>query len=80
METKEEHEEFALRGEEVVGFVKRLVQEGSARRVSIKDRDGNVLADFPLTYGVAGALLAPSLAGLGAIAALLGECTIAIVR
>ena len=73
-------EEFQLRGEQVVAKIKELVHEGNIRRVAIKNEEGRVLIDIPLTFGVVGALLAPQLAALGAIAALLTQCTIVIEK
>jgi len=73
-------EEFQLKGEEVVAKVKELVHEGNVRKVMISDSDGKVLLEIPLTVGVVGALLLPTLAALGAVAALLTDCTITVVR
>jgi Domain of unknown function (DUF4342) len=73
-------ETFRVSGEEVVSRVKELIREGNVRRIIIKDRDGRVVAEFPLTVGVVGAVLAPVLAALGAVAALLTECTITIIK
>ncbi len=71
-------EEFRVNGEELLGKIKSLVHEGNIRRIIIKDKDGTVLMELPLTFGVVGALLAPSLAAVGAIAALLTEATIVV--
>jgi hypothetical protein len=79
-EAKPPIEEFQLKGEEVVAKVKELVHEGNVRRVIISDSDGKVLLEIPLTFGVVGALLLPTLAALGAVAALLTDCTITVVR
>ncbi|MFH1601410.1 MAG: DUF4342 domain-containing protein [Candidatus Shapirobacteria bacterium] len=73
-------ETFRVNGEELVKKVKELVKEGNVRKVTISDKKGNELLSFPLTIGVVGTLLAPVLAGLGAIAALIGECTISVER
>jgi hypothetical protein len=73
-------EEFKVKGEELLGRVKEIVQEGNVRRITIKDKDGKVIAAFPLTFGVVGAVLAPALAAVGAIAALVTECTISVER
>jgi hypothetical protein len=58
---------------------KALLHEGNVRRVIIK-QDGRAIAEFPLTVGVVGAALAPPLAAVGAIAALVAECTIEVER
>jgi hypothetical protein len=71
-------EEFQVRGEAIVEKVKELVHEGNIRRVLIKDSDGKTLLDIPLTLGVLGALVAPQLAALGALAALVSDATIVV--
>ena len=76
----ENREEMKIKGENLVKKVKDLVKEGNVRRISIKDKEGKVIAEFPLTIGVVGTVFAPALAAVGAIAALLTECTIAIER
>lgn len=73
-------DEFQLKGEEVVAKVKELVREGNVRRIMVSDADGKTLVEIPLTVGVVGALLLPALAALGAVAALLTDCTITVVR
>lgn len=74
------HEEFKVTGDDIVKTVKRLIQEGNVRRISIKNKDGQSLVEIPLTVGVVGAALAPVLAAVGAIAALVTDCTIAVER
>jgi hypothetical protein len=71
-------EEFRVRGEAIVEKVKELVHEGNIRRVMIIDGDGKTLVDIPLTLGVLGALVAPQLAALGALAALVSDATIVV--
>lgn len=73
-------EEFNVKGEDVVKKVKELVKEGNIRRVSIKDKKGKTIAEFPLTVGVVGAVFAAPLAAIGAVAALVSECTISVER
>ena len=73
-------EEFRASGDELLAKVKELVREGNVRRVVIKNDAGKVLIDLPLTVGVVGAIVAPQAAAVGAIAALLGHCTILIER
>jgi Domain of unknown function (DUF4342) len=74
-----EHEEWQVRGEELVATVKKLFHEGNVRRLIIK-HEGQTALEIPLTVGVAGTLLAPWLAALGAMGALLTHCTIEVVR
>jgi hypothetical protein len=74
-----EHEEWQVTGEELVATVKKLFHEGNVRRIIIK-HEGQPALEIPLTVGVVGALLAPWLAALGAMGALLTQCTIEVVR
>jgi hypothetical protein len=73
-------EEFKVSGEEVVKKVKQLIKEGNIRRITIKNSKGKTLLEFPLTVGVVGAAILPTLAAVGAIAALLTNCTIAVEK
>jgi hypothetical protein len=72
-------ENLSVAGDQLVGRVKDLVQEGNVRRIIIKHDDRTIL-EFPLTLGVVGALIAPQLAALGAIAALLARASITVER
>ena len=80
MSEDQRKEEIRLQGENVVRKVKDLIREGNVRRISIRDKDDKTIAEFPLTVGVVGALVAPALAAIGAIAAMMTECTISIDR
>jgi hypothetical protein len=73
-------EEFSVNGEQLLAKVKELLREGNIRRVIIKDKSGKVLVEFPLTIGVVGAVLAPTLAAIGAVAALVTEATIVVEK
>ena len=77
-------EEVEISGATLVETVKKLVAEGNVRRLIIKKPDGESLLEIPLTAGVAigGAmvLIAPVLAAIGALAALLTKVKIVIVR
>jgi hypothetical protein len=73
-------EEFKVNGEELLARVKNLIHEGNIRRIIIKDKDGKTVMEIPLTIGVVGALLAPTLAAIGAIAALVTEATIVVEK
>ena len=79
-EKKPRIEEFEVNGDKIVETVKRLVHEGNIRRITIKDAEGVSLIEIPLTFGVVGALLAPVLAAVGALAALVAKCTIVVER
>ena len=78
MATKKE--EFTISGDKIVEKVKEVIKEGSARRIIIKNEKREVVAEFPLTAGAVGVLIAPALAALGAIAALLTKCTLVVER
>lgn len=78
-EGKTVREEFRISGEQLLKKVKELVHEGNIRRVIVKQDDRTIL-EIPLTLGVAGILLAPTLAALGAVAALVTECTIIVEK
>jgi hypothetical protein len=73
-------ETFSINGEQLVAKVKELIKEGNVRKITIKDKTGKEVASFPLTFGVVGALIAPVLAAVGALAALIGECSITVER
>lgn len=73
-------EEFKVEGEKIVSKIKELLHEGNIRKVIIKDKDGRTLLEIPVTLGVVGVLIAPQLAALGAIAALLTEATILVEK
>lgn len=73
-------EEFKINGEQLVGKVKQLVKEGNVRRIIIKNKEDKVLVELPLTIGVVGAIFAPALAAVGAVAALVTECTVVVER
>ena len=73
-------EEFSVNGDQVAEKVKRLIGEGNIRRVIIKNEKGESIMEFPVTAGVVGALLLPTLAALGAAVALMTQCTIAVER
>ncbi len=77
---KKTEETFQVRGEQLLSKVKELAKEGNVRKIIIKDKKGKVLAEFPLTVGVIGAVIAPVLAAVGAIAALVTECSITVQR
>jgi uncharacterized protein DUF4342 len=72
-------ESIKTESENVVEKLKQLIHEGNVRRVVIQHQ-GRTVAEFPLTAGVVGAVLAPVLAAIGAIVALLKDCTIQVER
>lgn len=78
--TETRTEEHKVRGENLVGKVKELIHEGNVRRISIRNDDGKELIEIPLTIGVVGTLLLPAWAAIGAIAALVTNCSIVVER
>lgn len=73
-------ETFEVKGEDLLKKIKDLINEGNVRRIIIKDKDQKVIMEVPLTIGVVGAVLAPALAAIGAVAALVTECSITVER
>lgn len=71
-------EEFSVNGDDLLKKVKEIIAEGNVRRITVRDKNGKNLVELPLTIGVVGAVLAPVLAAVGAIAALVTECTILV--
>ena len=72
-------ETIKVQGEHLMEQVRRLVHEGNVRRVVVKQGD-KTIAEFPLTIGVVGAAIAPPLAAIGALAALLTDCSVELER
>lgn len=79
-EAQEPKEEFKVSGDQLIAKVKQLIKEGNVRRIIIKDKEGKVLVELPVTIGLVGAVFAPVLAAVGAIAALVTECSIVVIR
>jgi hypothetical protein len=73
-------EEFKVEGEKLIGKIKDLLHEGNIRRIIIKDKEGKTVMEIPMTLGVVGVLIAPQLAAIGAIAALITEATIVVEK
>lgn len=73
-------ESYKVNGEDLLKKIKELIKESNVRRISISNKEGKTLVVLPLTIGVVGAVLAPILAAVGAIAALVTECTISVER
>jgi hypothetical protein len=73
-------EEFRVEGERLISKIKELFHEGNIRRVIIKDKEGKTIMEIPMTLGVVGVLIAPQLAAIGAIAALLTEATVVVEK
>jgi Domain of unknown function (DUF4342) len=73
-------EELKVKGDALVGKVKELVHEGNVRRIIIKDADGKTVIEVPLTLGIFGAAVAPTVAAVGAVAAIAADYSIVVER
>jgi hypothetical protein len=78
--SKSTSEEFSINADELVTRVKHLVHEGNVTRIIVRDEQGKLLLELPVTAGLIGAVLAPWLAALGAIAALVARCKVTVER
>jgi hypothetical protein len=79
MQAQTRMETIKVEGSQLLDKVKQLLHEGNVRHIAIK-QDGRTIVEFPLTVGVVGVVLAPVLAAVGALAALLAECSIEVER
>ena len=79
MSMKSTWESFKVEGNELLDRVTKIIAEGNARSIVIK-QEGRKVAEFPLTVGLVGAVFAPVLAAVGALAAVLSKCTIEVER
>lgn len=73
-------EEFKVSGNDIIRKIKELINEGNIRKITIKNKDSKVIAEFPLTFGLVGTVIAPVLAAVGTIVALASECTISVQK
>jgi len=76
----EQSEQFKINGQELLKKLKELIKEGNVQRVIIKDEKGKVMMEIPVTFAAVGTIVAPILAAVGALAALLNKCTIEVIR
>ena len=79
-EEKVRTEEFSVNGEDLLSKIKEIIHEGNIRRIIIKKKGGDTVMEIPMTLGVVGALIAPQLAAIGAIAALVTEATVVVEK
>jgi len=77
---QESKEQFKVSGEEILKKVKELIKEGNIRRIIIKNEKGKIIMEIPVSFAVVGAVFAPILAAVGALAALLSKATIEVER
>jgi len=75
-----QNDKFKVSGEEILKKVKELIKEGNVRRIIIKNEKGKIMMEIPVTFAVVGAVFAPMLAAVGALAALLTKATIEVER
>jgi hypothetical protein len=73
-------EEVQVLGRDLVDKVKSLIHEGNVRRIIVKDEHGNTFVEIPVTVAAVGAILAPVLAAVGAISALVAKFKVVVVR
>ncbi len=79
-EEKVETKEYRVAGDSLVSKIKDLIHQGNIRRIIIKNDEGKVLIEIPLTVGVVGAVLLPVWAAIGAIAALAANLTVVVEK
>jgi hypothetical protein len=79
-QNKSQNEEYKLSGSDLVKKVKEVIEKGNARRIIIKNEDGVSILEIPVTLGVVGMLLAPYLAAVGAVAAVVTSCSLEVVK
>ena len=72
--------EFKVKGEDLLRKIREIIEEGNVNRIIIKDDAGKIYLEIPVTLGVIGALIAPVLAAVGALAALAADFTIEVIR
>ncbi len=73
-------EEIKVSGQQLVETVKKLVHEANIRKITIKNEKGEILFELPMTATAVGVILLPVLAALGAVAALVTNCTIEVEK
>jgi len=80
MSDKSLTEEIEVSGQKLMEELKNIVHEGNVRHVKIKNKEGKILLDMPLTVGAVGVLLLPFWAGVAAIVGLANEFTLTVER
>ncbi len=79
----EEHttqEEFKVSGDTLVKKIKEIIKAGNARKIILKNEQGHVIMEIPLTFAVIGTVVAPILAAVGALAAMMTECSVTVIK
>lgn len=80
MENRTDNEYIKVSGEELVKKIKELIKAGNATRIIIQNEKGENIMEIPMTVGVVGVAIAPVLAAVGALAALVANCTLVVVK
>jgi hypothetical protein len=80
MRTTTSTETIDVKGGHLVEKVKELVHDGNVRRIIIKNADGETAIEFPVTIGVVGLFMAPTMAAIGALAVLAADYSIEVER
>ena len=73
-------EEYSVSSDELIEKIKKIIHEGNVTRIIVKNEKGELLLEMPVTVGVIGTILAPSMAALGVIAAIATRCSIVVER
>jgi hypothetical protein len=73
-------EEYSVAGDDLITRVKELIHEGNVTRIILQNEQGETLLEIPATVGVLGAIIAPWMAALGVIAALVTRCKIIVIK
>lgn len=76
----ESRSEFKVTGEQLLAKIKELIHQGNISRIIVKNSEGKVYLEIPVTLGVIGALALPVLAAIGALAAMAADFTIEVIR
>ena len=77
---QETKRKFTFSGDSILSSIKKLIQEGNIRKITITHKNGQILAEFPLTVGVIGTAFLPTIAAISTIVALVAECSITVER
>lgn len=80
MDSEEKKNEFRVKGEDLIRKIRELIHAGNVRRIIIKNDEGRIYLEIPVTVGVVGVLLVPVWAALGALAAVASNFTIEIIN
>jgi len=79
-ESESRRERYRVAGDKVIAKIKELIHQGNIRRIIIKNEEGKPLIEVPLTVGAVAAIVAPVWAAIGAVAALVANCSIEVER